>query len=420
MSARCLALIALVSLALALPRAAAGVIVVDPPSGPAAQAAIDAAAPGDLLLFKPSASDVSAHLVVDGKALALVADGAGITFLKLTIRNLPVGQQVTVRGLTIGGHGGASEPFPSTPALSISACAGSVWLDACTVIGPPQDAGFGSSPPGPAGATVTGSGSVLFTACQVSGGNGAGPVLDCLGIGGPASVGGPGISVSASRLTLHGTSSTGGLGRIGGSCTPSSGGGEGLRVANASSVHVAASTLTGGLGAPAGTVGSAGPSGSGLVVEDAASSVTRRDSTVAHGAFTPFNPDIVAPAGTVSDYPAPARTLALTSPLREGQGGTLAIDGQAGDLVALFIAFTGGTLPLSGKQGVFSLGSPFFGPLILGTNPSGLLNLPFNAPALVPASSLGQSFLLQLVVHDGSQVLFEGTSTLTIVDSTIP
>ena len=178
--------------------------------------------------------------------------------------------------------------------------------------------------------------------------------------------------------------------------------------------------LTGGIGSSPAFAGVSGGAGSGLLVADAASTVTRRDSTVVHGSWTPFNPDVDAPVGTVSGYPAPARTLALTSPLREGQAGSLTIDGQTGDLVALFMAFTGGHLPLSGKQGVFSLGSLFFGPFVLGNNPSGLWTVPFHAPPLMPASLLGQSFLLQLVVHDGSQVLFEGTSTLTVIDSTIP
>ena len=39
---------------------------------------------------------------------------------------------------------------------------------------------------------------------------------------------------------------------------------------------------------------------------------------------------------------------------------------------------------------------------------------------ITPAVLEGQSFLLQLVVHDGSQALFEGTSTFTLIDSTIP
>ena len=419
MTVRALSLITCVALVGMAPRAAAGVIVVDPPSGPTAQAAIDAAAPGDILLVKPSASEPSTDLLVNGKGLTLVADGAGVAFHGLRVQNVPAGQQVTVRGFTLEGPA----PFwPAQTALIVVSCDGAVWFDACTVKSPDQiSAGFlGSAPEGPAGAYVGASDSVLFTNCQLSGGRGASASGDCFISGNPGSVGGAGIEVSGSSLVLHGTSCTGGAGGKGGQCTVSQDGGAGLRVNGASSVHFAASTLTGGIGSVPAFAGVWGRAGSGLKVVDAASTVTRRDSTVVHGDWTPFNPDVDAPTGTVSDYLAQARTLALTSPLREGQVGSVTIDGQAGDLVAIFMAFKGGALSLSGKQGVFSLGSPFFGPFVLGNNPTGLWTVPFNAPTLMPASLLGQSFLLQLVVHDGSQVLFEGTSTLTVINSTIP
>jgi hypothetical protein len=414
-----LALLALLALGGLVPAAVAGVIVVDPPTGPTAQAAIDAAAPGDILLLKPSASDPAADLVIDGKGLTLVADGADIGFHGLKVQNVPAGQQVTVRGVTLSGPA----PFwPAASALSIFSCAGSVWFDTCTVTSPDQiSAGFlGWAPEGPAGTNVSACSSVLFTGCQLSGGRGASAHVDCTISGNPGSVGGAGIAVAGSSVVLHDTTCTGGGGGSGGQCTVSQDGGAGVSAKGASSVHIAASVLTGGIGSSPAFAGVSGGAGSGLLVADAASTVTRRDSTVVHGSWTPFNPDVDAPVGTVSGYPAPARTLALTSPLREGQAGSLTIDGQTGDLVALFMAFTGGHLPLSGKQGVFSLGSPFFGPFVLGNNPSGLWTVPFNAPPLMPASLQGQAYLLQLVVHDGSQVLFEGASTLTVIDSTIP
>ena len=411
----------LVALVLLAPRIEAGVIVVDPPGTPGAQAAIDAAAAGDILLLKPSAAEPSTDLVVSGKGLTLVADGAGVVFHGLRISDVPAGQHVTVRGITLAGP---APFFPAQPALTITSCAGSVWVDACTVTSPAQiSAGFGGwAPEGPAGAAVSACSSVLFTGCQVSGGKGATASGDCFISGNPGSVGGAGIAVGASSVVLHGTSCTGGAGGKGGQCTVSQDGGAGLRAAFASSVHVAASTLTGGIGSVPAFAGVWGRAGSGLLVADAASSVTRRDSTVVHGAWTPFNPDVDAPIGTVTDYPAPARTLALTSPLREGQAGSLNIDGQQGDFVALLLAFTGGHMPLSGKQGVFSLGSPFFGPFLLATNPSpsGVWTLPFVAPTLTPPVLQGQCFLLQLVVHDGVQVTFEGTTSLVVVDASLP
>ena len=82
----------------------------------------------------------------------------------------------------------------------------------------------------------------------------------------------------------------------------------------------------------------------------------------------------------------------------------------------------GQVVPRPGQAGHVLAGTPFFGPFVLGSNPvpSGLWTIPFNGPTLTPASLEGQSFLLQLVVHDGSQALFEGTSTLMVIDATIP
>src|SRR6187551_2225643 len=148
-----------------VPAAVAGVIVVDPPTGPSAQAAIDAAAPGDILLLKPSASDPASDLLVDGKGLTLVADGRDIAFRKLRIQNVPAGQQFTARGLTIGSTDDGGQ---SLSAGIVQLCAGSVWFDACTIFSPLQHPGFlGSSPEGAPGVFVINSAAVLFTGCTI-------------------------------------------------------------------------------------------------------------------------------------------------------------------------------------------------------------------------------------------------------------
>jgi hypothetical protein len=192
-------------------------------------------------------------------------------------------------------------------------------------------------------------------------------------------------------------------------------GGSGL-YAETSIVHIDGSFLQGGDKQPLSL--KAGP---GLRVFDAASSVTIRDSLALPGAGSPpVVEGVVAPAGTVTTLPAPARSVEVSSPVREGQPAQLVIDGQVGDFTALFIAFQGGMFVAPGKQGVWALGSPFFGPFLVAVNPVGHWVIPFTAGNLNPASLQGQSFLLQLVVHDGSQVLFEGDTSYTLIDSTIP
>ena len=77
---------------------------------------------------------------------------------------------------------------------------------------------------------------------------------------------------------------------------------------------------------------------------------------------------------------------------------------------------------LPGKQGAFVLGSPLFGPLLLAINPTptGEWTLPVSIASLNPPALLEQTFLLQLVVHDGSQVLLEGGTSLTLLDAGVP
>lgn len=410
------ALFALTAFTLLLePVARADVIVVDPPTGPDIQQAIDVAAPGDILLIKPSASDTGSEFTLDGKGLTLVADG-DVVIQNLVIRNLPAGQHVSVHGLRF------EDPTPSSgyeAMIEARDCDGSIWIDACVVNAPKQSPGGGPFGPAPAfdGLSAVRCDSLLITNSDLTGGDGANEDFLCFMGGTKAGRGGYGARVSASIVTLHGCTVLGGRGGAG-DCEPGEDGGNGLLVTSNPNTHVAASTVTGGQGGFLGGAPSSGLRGVNL----APGSVTLRDTTVTSGAGLPPAPDFEVPAGVVITYAEPARTLTVSTPLREGESGTLSIDGQQGDLVGLFMAFTGGTLQLPGKQGVFSLGTPFFGVFLLGTigDPSGQLDVPFVAGALTPPSLQGQAFLMQLVVHDGTQVLFEGNTAFVLLDSAIP
>jgi hypothetical protein len=99
----------------------------------------------------------------------------------------------------------------------------------------------------------------------------------------------------------------------------------------------------------------------------------------------------------------------------------MVIDGVAGDLVALFASPTGAVQFFPGKQGAFLLASPLSAMFVLGPNPKpdGHWAINFGTPALPPAVE-SVTVLLQLVIHDGTQVLFEGGSATTILDSALP
>jgi hypothetical protein len=414
----------IVSLVLPLllaPTVQAGVTVVDASSPvPVVQAAVDAAANGVILLVEPGEIDGGSTITIDGKALTLIADGDTVPLGRLIVKNLPAGQQVTVRGFTL------DTAFISTTTLStgqveVRNCAGSVWIESCTATAPPTGGGaFGTTFTAVAGALVENSSAVVLLRCRLTGGRG-GPESPSCTIPGYAfpGPGGAGLRVTGSVVAVHGGELTGGEGGHDsfGACQPeftAEKGGPGLSV-QGSTVHVAGATVLGADVTPL----SASP-GEGLVVADAGSVVSLRGATVLAGLGPPPVADIVAPPDTVSTFAAPPRELQVSSPVREGHTAQLVIDGQVGELTAIFVGFSGAALVAPGKQGVWALGAPFFGPLLVAANPVGHWVIPFTTGNLSPPSLMGQTYLLQLVVHDGSQVSYGGETAYVLIDSTIP
>lgn len=406
------------------PVALAGVTVVDLSSpAPVPQAALDAAADGDILLLKPGAADAGSTLTLSGKGLTLVADGGTVELGRFIASAVPAGHQVTLRGLTFAPLS-AAKPYDRRGSLEVQDCAGSVWIEDCSMLSPPQPSrgGFGIPASAMAGLLVEDSAAVLVVRGIAEGGRGSDEIGSCTPIGyGYPQAGGAGVCAVRSTVTLHGCQVRGGEGGVddGNLFCPAGfngkPGGSGVFV-ESSVVHVAGSYVQGG-----DKLSLSLSAGEGLRVFDAASSVTLRDTFAVAGAGSPpVVADIVAPSGTVTTLPAVSRAVEVSSPVREGQPAQLVISGQAGDFTALFIAFHGGMLVAPGKQGVWALGSPFFGPQLVAVNPVGEWTIPFTAGNLTPAALQGQSFLLQLVVHDGSQVLFEGNTVYTLIDSSIP
>ena len=413
-------LLAALGLLIAAP-AQAGVTVVDASSpAPVVQAAVDAAASGDILLVEPGEIDGSSTITIDGKALTLIADGGTVPLGRLIVKNLPAGQQVTVRGFTIDTTFMTSNVF-FTGQIEVRNCAGSVWIESCTATAPPTSGGaFGTTFTAVAGALVENSSAVVLLRCRLTGGRG-GPEQPSCTIPGYAfpGPGGAGLRIMGSIVAVHGGELTGGEGGHDsfGQCQPgftAEKGGPGMSV-QGSTVHVAGAHVFGADVTPL----SASP-GEGLVVVDAGSSVSLRGAHVLAGLGPPVAPDIVAPPDTVATDAAPPRELQVSSPVREGHTAQLVIEGQVGDLTAIFVGFNGAALVSPDKQGVWALGAPFFGPLLVATNPVGHWVIPFTTGNLSPPSLMGQTYLLQLVVHDGSQVSFGGDTAYILIDASIP
>jgi len=382
------------------------------------QTAIDAAADGDILLLKPGSGGFISGATIDGKSLTLVVDGGSYNLGHLTVSNVPAGGQVTLRGLTI------SDPiaffytaFPESGGIEVRDCAGSVWIDACSIVAAPQSpGGFAGSLPGAHGLFALNSADVVLSDGSVTGGVGAFENGSCTIPGyAPSSRGGDGVRARDSNVALLRMQVTGGAGGgPSGVCSQgdSSPGGDGLRLQGAARVHVAGGVVHGAND----TASAAGP-GAGLVIEDVAGAVTLRGVSVTAGTGLPAALDVVAPPGTVQTYAAEPRGLQVSSPLRQGEAGQIDIEGLAGDLVALFEAPAGTFAPLPGKQGIFLLGAPTVGPVFAAFSPADAWSLPFGTPTLLPAGVDGTTILLQLVVKSGTQVLVEDVASCTILDA---
>ncbi|HZJ72689.1 MAG TPA: hypothetical protein VFF36_17265, partial [Planctomycetota bacterium] len=222
-----------------------------------------------------------------------------------------------------------------------------------------------------------------------------------------------GLKADASTVAMYQSALTGGPGGFGHICSEVADGGAGLRAIGAS-VLISGCTLTGGgegPGPPAGTPG-AGLRG------DASSSLEWHDSTAV---AAPGGIDVDVAPGTLTSYAGITRVFSLTSPLREGQFGTLTLQGLQGDFVGFFWSFGSSFVPKPAKNGWFLLGPPFVsGPYFIGAigNPDGAWSIPIHAPALQPALQ-AQTFLLQAwFQYPGGVTLASGTA-FTVLDASL-
>ena len=405
---------------LVAPFARADVIVVDPGGGPGAaqlQAALDAAHDGDILLLR--AGDYSASLPPTsyGKSLVVLADaGQDVTLPGLSLDGVPGGGLAFVRGLRLQGPTGEAG-LHSGSALE----PGGLWVEDCEIFG--ADPGVYS----PVGVQQGGTTALAFSnfayamiaRCQLRGGPGrdagAGP-------GGEPLLASPGAlgcylwkvgTVVFSEVDARG--GDGGDGPF----DPWSGPADGGHALELQSCSV---EIQGGF-----CVG--GDEGSDNVTQTHPGSAFRftyasvglRDVVaqpgVVHGAGTAA-PTIINEFSTIENRPAPARVLAIESPVREFGAVGVHVSGQPGDLAWLLLSSTPGGKVLSGKQGAFMLEAslPVL-PVLLGpTDATGGLDAASLLPAL-PVGVDGTVLFAQLVVLNGSSVLLGTSSSLVWISA---
>jgi hypothetical protein len=365
--------------------------VVDDNGGPgidftSIQPAVDAAADGDTLLIKPGSYKTIASggvlVLLDGKGLTLIAEAgathqiyhAGNSGTAIAVRNLSASQRCVLRGLRVYALEGR--------ALEVSACAGSVWVDNCSLVS--FFAAFGLLPAADAAVYADAAALLAFSSATIQGGN-----APC-----------DGLRARDSNVVTYASTFTGGGGpsycSTGNCSAPVFPGGHGI--------HLLGGFLFGSAGAARGGAGAAGCSnelwqccskgakgGSGLVIESSAGvpaeahlqQVPLSGGSGGKGGSGPYTPSCAngssgppytGPLGGIEQLPELPRAFSLLSPVRAGQSAQLTYSGQPDDLViaAYTLGFKGAWFPPF--QGFLLPGYPP-SVLVLGTTASGALAL---------------------------------------------
>lgn len=338
--------IAAAVLVLAATALAQAVHTVDPVGGDFAtiQAALDAAAPGDIVLVTGGSHEnvvIQKGVVLVGAGggfITKAAAGPGVAQPPLRVVGIPAGESVVVAGLTV-----FTVTSGATAAVEVSGCAGAVWLQDLFVDSYGSDALVVE---GCASTVVAGS------IVQVN-------LVPALPDGTPQAGAGGRVS-GATRGFLHDTWLVGSHGTLVGPGDPvpnaAAPGGPGLVVEDAW-VRVAGGLVNGGSGNSFHSAGcsSGGDGGPGLVTADGPApglpSVTLEQVGVSGGFGGFFDagcapPPSSGPAfdslrGSVSIAAGTARRFSLPPVVKASQGTVLELDGVAGDVALLFGAQSG-------------------------------------------------------------------------------
>jgi len=400
------------ALLLAATAARAGVLTVNANGGgdfTEIQPAVNAAQNGDTILVAGSSGYWP--FVIDGKGLQIVVDLGGHADVEfeagpgITIRNLPPGAPVLLRGLR---SAPAAFPLgdPRGEGLLVADCAAEVRVEDGAFDGADGFSGFQPHKAGWAGARVTGCASVAFTRCALEGGAGFSPFA-FFSVPESAGAGAPGLDAASSKTWLHDDTLLGGdggtVGGIIGSTFPGGSAGDGATLAG-TIAFASGTSFAGGDGgsggSAAGGCGAGGSGGHGLHLAAGAPSLVRLDSPAAGGSGgiggggqsgpPGCAPDgapgqaVLADPGAVALVEAgAARHLVLSAVTREQGSVTLTVQGAAGDAAFLLVSFAPGSKWIPNLKGVLL---PAATPLLtfgLGPLPApGVLSLGVAIPEL--------------------------------------
>ena len=417
---------ALVLLAGLAAPAAADVLVVDAAGGgdfTSLPTALANAQDGDTLLVRAGNYTTGpSDLVVFARSLTIAADGSGpVVTGPIRILNT-AGQHVVLRGLTVGPVLQAAQPD------GLRVTGGDVLAESCSFRGRDGEISIGGVAGYP-GVRID-SGRVVLRGCTVEGGRGKDSFFPYIPI---PTAGGPGVQALGGTLAIHASLVTGGRGGdfvgFDGDPGPGGNGAIGIRAVN-DLTFIAGSTVRGGDGGNGDeTTPSPGQyEGGSAVLAPSLAAVWLLDDTLVPGAGGLDGNGQPGPSGLtlgggdpglVVEFPGPYRHYSIGAPTPEGDSVQVSYTGVAGDVLLIFASLQPGSLSLPGKQGLWHLGSPLFGPYVMAA-PSGSLAL--SVP--VPPVGLGPEGALllyeQVFVKPASgPALLSSPTTHLIVDGSL-
>ena len=332
----------LAALALASLATASNVLVVGGGGYPTAQAAVDAAQEGDVVLLR---GGDGSPLTIAGKSVSVIADlgSAHVAVGRVVVQGLAAGQTVVLRGLQ--GTAYNQEALHATNNAGALRVIGSRFFCQGTLTGS-----------GGPGARVESSGDVAFVACEVRGGTGT------PGFNQGPYPGRTGFVVTGSRVALHDTRVQGSGGwsstQINGNWTAGAAGGAGLEAYQTELVLVGSRVRggNGGGGHSVSTCGgyswpSAGGSGGDALRLSMGAAVTLLDAELVPGvggtgglspcgqASSGLDGDAIdGAAGSATTIAGVRRALDVQAPVHEGDSVALAFAGVPGDQAILLLS----------------------------------------------------------------------------------
>ena len=384
------------------------------------QAAVDAAADGDVILVRPHLEPYDPTIVA-GKGLVLVGEGASRPALdEVIVRDLPADRTVVLRHLTVEGSAELRGfmQWELHDGLILVDNVGCVWIEDVLLAGDEGWSNWGDLGFGRTGLVAVRNDCVLFVRSEIRGGEGG------LSTGATPYPGGPATNIIDSSFAFHGTTVVGGEGSEGvyGPGQTGERGGDGLAVTN-SLVFASGSTFLGG-DTGLGDVTSAVPTATGLVLQDG--NVVHRVDTVvsAGGGDAPAGDDVLetgAP-GVFVDLGEAHRQLTVPATLREGVASLMTYAGVPGDLVLLQASFTPDFVPLyQGLAGVLHRG-PVAAEAVIGVAgpPLGGFTSFLLGPPLPVGVEGVAAFAQPVILTPGGDLRLGSPSMIALLDGAVP